>query len=279
MPCFSYMQVYDGNERRTVMEKQSFHSASLISENTWRISEAGMVSCYLAIGTKKALLIDTGCGLGNLKAAVSEITSLPVEVVLTHMHPDHAGGIYHFTDYSVSKDDFDLTYSIFSLPIFSRVMIQGAKIKNPEMPPLFSHSNRHPIENGQIFDLGDRVIQAMAVPGHTKGSMAFIDSFQKLIFTGDDCNPSLWMHLPGCTGLKTWQVGARQILNMLKLGYTGWDGHSNEAQTASQVQRIWDLAEELMAGANNHTLDPKLSCIPSEDVLPQIRYSYKKILK
>lgn len=261
------------------MEQQSFHTAACIEKNTWRISEAGMVSCYLVVGTEKALLIDTGCGLGNLKETVSQITSLPVEVVLTHMHPDHAGGIYHFDDYYVSRDDFDLTYSVFSLPIFSRFMIKGAKIDNPKMPPLFSHSKRHAIVNGQVFDLGNRKVQAMAVPGHTKGSMAFIDSSRKLIFTGDDCNPSLWMHLPGCTGLLTWQVGARQILNMLNSGYTGWDGHSSSAQTASQVQRIWDLSLELINGARNHTLDPKLFCIPSKDILPQIRYSYKRILK
>ena len=261
------------------MENKSFHTASCIAENTWRISEAGMVNCYLAVGKEKALLIDTGCGLGNLKEAAEEITSLPIVTVLTHMHPDHAGGIYHFSDYHVSKDDFDLTYSIFSLPVFSRIMIKGAKVENPKMPPLVSHSNRHPIENGQVFDLGDRRIQAMAVPGHTIGSMAFIDSAAKLIFTGDDCNPSLWMHLPGCTGLLTWQVGASQILNMLNSGYTGYDGHSPSAQTAEQVQRIWDLAEVLIAGAKNRTLDPKQSCIPAKDVFPQIRYSYKKILK
>ena len=232
------------------MENKSFHTASCIAENTWRISEAGMVNCYLAVGKEKALLIDTGCGLGNLKEAAEEITSLPIVAVLTHMHPDHAGGIYHFSDYHVSKDDFDLTYSIFSLPVFSRIMIKGAKVENPKMPPLVSHSNRHPIENGQVFDLGDRKIQAMAVPGHTIGSMAL-----------------------------TWQVGARQILNMLNNGYTGYDGHSPSAQTAEQVQRIWDLAEVLIAGAKNRTLDPKQSCIPAKDVFPQIRYSYKKILK
>lgn len=71
------------------MIKTKFHTAESIAKNTWRISESGMVNCYLLTGDTGALLIDTGCGLGDLSEVVKRITGLSVTVVLTHMHPDH----------------------------------------------------------------------------------------------------------------------------------------------------------------------------------------------
>jgi glyoxylase-like metal-dependent hydrolase (beta-lactamase superfamily II) len=43
----------------------------------------------LLIGQQKAALIDTGCGIGNLRKAVEEITDKPVIVINTHTHLDH----------------------------------------------------------------------------------------------------------------------------------------------------------------------------------------------
>ena len=44
----------------------------------YRIGSAEGVFCYLIEGTEKAMLIDTGYGLADLKTAVEEITSLPL---------------------------------------------------------------------------------------------------------------------------------------------------------------------------------------------------------
>ena len=48
--------------------------------------------CYLLCGTEKAVLIDTGLGVANIKDIVDSLTTLPVVVVTTHVHCDHIGG-------------------------------------------------------------------------------------------------------------------------------------------------------------------------------------------
>lgn len=256
-----------------------FHEAEKIAVNTWKISEAGMVNCYLLTGEKRALLIDTGWGLGDIRKIILKITNLPLAAVLTHMHPDHAGGVYHFREYYVSREDCDALYSLLSMPALNRMIIKGARIPNAVLPPLIYHTKRCLVHDGQMIDLGNRMIRIMEVPGHTRGSLSYIDDKEKLIFTGDDCNPSLWMHMPGCTGIKTWQTGADRIYGLLKEGYTGWDGHSSEAQTEKQVGRTMELAEELIQKAEDHVLDKKSKCIPSADEMPQIRYRFKNVLK
>src|SRR5262249_15459577 len=52
----------------------------------------------LVIGEQKAALIDTGCGIGNLRQAVEAVTSLPVMVINTHTHLDHLGSNRQFDD-------------------------------------------------------------------------------------------------------------------------------------------------------------------------------------
>ena len=47
----------------------------------YRIGSAEAVFSYLVVGRQRALLIDTGYGLGDLKAAVDSLTSLPLLIV------------------------------------------------------------------------------------------------------------------------------------------------------------------------------------------------------
>ena len=52
----------------------------------------------LVIGRDKAALIDTGCGIGNLRKAVEDVTDKPILVINTHTHTDHIGSNYQFED-------------------------------------------------------------------------------------------------------------------------------------------------------------------------------------
>src|SRR5260370_24545770 len=51
---------------------------------------------YLIVGTKQALLFDTGMGIGNIRKVVSQLTSRPVVVLNSHTHDDHVGGNWQF---------------------------------------------------------------------------------------------------------------------------------------------------------------------------------------
>src|SRR6184192_567266 len=51
---------------------------------------------YLIVGTKQALLFDTGMGIGNIKAVAARLTSRPIVVLNSHTHNDHVGGNWQF---------------------------------------------------------------------------------------------------------------------------------------------------------------------------------------
>src|SRR5437762_11954941 len=51
---------------------------------------------YLIVGTKQAVLFDTGMGIGNLHDLVSRLTSRPIVVLNSHTHNDHVGDNWQF---------------------------------------------------------------------------------------------------------------------------------------------------------------------------------------
>ena len=88
-------------------------TTTLIVSNTWCISEFALVNMFVVEGETRSAVIDTGCGYGNVREVVDSVITKPLSVLLTHKHPDHAGGIYHFRDCPIymNKDDKDLEFN------------------------------------------------------------------------------------------------------------------------------------------------------------------------
>ena len=69
-----------------------------IDKGTWEIDEFDIASMFLLEGEERAMLIDTGMGVGDLRGAVEMITDKPLVVVHTHGHIDHTGNARQFDE-------------------------------------------------------------------------------------------------------------------------------------------------------------------------------------
>lgn len=99
---------------------RDWFTVEAIDVETYAISEYGHweeTHCYLLLGREKALLIDTGLGVANIKAVVDRLTALPVSVATTHAHWDHIGGHRYFQDIAVHELERDWLAVQFPIPL------------------------------------------------------------------------------------------------------------------------------------------------------------------
>jgi hydroxyacylglutathione hydrolase len=172
-----------------------------LDAHTWAINDRGEDVCYLACGDNQCLLIDTGWGLGDLKALTASLSPLPLKVVNTHGHPDHTFGNWQFPEVYIAEADIPLIREVPSLAMRRHIV---EDIISSPMPDDFnvktwlegSSTRLVGIQTGYIFDLGNRILETIAIPGHSPGSIALLDKQNKWLFTGDTFSSgTIWLHL------------------------------------------------------------------------------------
>jgi len=174
------------------------HPIKEIAKNTYEIDEFDCGSIFLLVGEEKALVIDTGSGIGDLRGVISSITKLPLVLVLTHGHGDHTGGLGWFDEYYMNTEDWDKYTWMEGLEgrkHYAKIIAdrEGKKYDyDPELDilpwPKAAKPKRLPLEDGEKFDLGGRIVTSYHCPGHTPGSMVFLDPKSRILFSGDSSN-------------------------------------------------------------------------------------------
>lgn len=175
----------------------------------YRIGSSEAVFSYLIIGKEKALLIDTGYGYGDLKAAVRSITDNPLIIVNTHGHCDHTGGNAQFEETCyIHQKDIKLCKEQSSAE-FRRNNVERAKHSvNYEtgkefnaLPKNFDIENYCSRGTGKLeavsesicFDLGGIKIKVIETPGHTKGGISLLYEEKNILFIGDATGMFVWL--------------------------------------------------------------------------------------
>jgi len=131
---------------------------------------------YLLFGKDKALLLDTGAGKTEIARVVTNIISkwlarnkrdaIPLIVAHTHAHGDHTAG-----DEQLKK-------------------LPGTTLIAPNLNAVqdFFGFKNWPEEVVQ-YDLGERTLDVIPIPGHEATSIAIYDRQTAVLFTGDTLYP------------------------------------------------------------------------------------------
>lgn len=134
-----------------------------ISSGVWAFDQGGMVRFFLIVGTKRAMLLDTGAVPCDLMGLIREITDLPVIVLHTHGDGDHTANDGQFRDIYAHPEEFSIIRRF-----------------RPDYT-----GNLHPITEASSFDLGGRLLNVIEAPGHTPGSICLLDRQSRILFSGD----------------------------------------------------------------------------------------------
>jgi glyoxylase-like metal-dependent hydrolase (beta-lactamase superfamily II) len=235
------------------MAETKFFKSQLIAERTIRIQGPANDNAYLVEGDNYALLIDTTIGAGKLREFCGELTSLSIHVVLTHGHADHFGGCFEFGECYIHPDDMGILY--FDLSLERRIkfienMNGGSTfVKLSDLVPPCP-LRTYPVYDGDFFDLGNRRIEVIGVPGHSSGTLVFYDPLTRILFSGDACNTNTLLYLPGSTSIKQY---LQSLLRLQKregdFDYL-WGGHGGEALSPRLIAQAIGLCNKILDGAD-----------------------------
>lgn len=186
------------------MLEKDYFKVTKLENNIYRIYEPKDIYTTVILGREKALVIDNGHGFGNVRKVIESITDLPLMVVNTHGHLDHAGGNYLFDEVYINFEDIPTYYKYEEEKDLMLISYDKLfKEKGIQMFPddfdreSFMKTTTKkflPLENHQIIDLGGRKLEVIKVPGHTVGHVTFLDYETGILFSGDAVSTTLWLY-------------------------------------------------------------------------------------
>ena len=195
-----------------------------INQNSWRIEENSGVRFFLLTGTERALLIDSGRDVCNARDIAESLTDLPVSLLNTHGDGDHVG----------SNGQFESFYM------------------HPAEEPNYRRENRPgtiiPVQEGDILDIGGRLLEIIHLPGHTPGSIAVLDSANRVLISGDPIQDGrifmfgtfrdMQTYIRSLEHLKKWQGRFDEI----------WPSHASIPVSPDLIDRLHDGAQAILDG-------------------------------
>ena len=219
------------------------------NENLYQIKDALGSLITLVIGSEKALVFDTGYGIGDLKKEISEITDKPLIVVNSHGHMDHSCGNYQFDKVLIDKRDLELCKKHNSVPWRIR-NINSAKRMNV-LPENFdeqlyiskNEGNLDFINIGDKIDLGNLQLEVVNMEGHTTGSIGLYIKDWKLMLVSDATCPFIWIFLEEST---TVSVYVKMLEEVLKLDFDNFlVGHGARMFPRQKMIDFYEVAKNI----------------------------------
>jgi len=201
----------------------------------WVIETVDMTTMYIVEGEKRAMLIDTGTDCTDLDKVVRRITKKPLDVVITHYHPDHAGNVKYFDDIYYHAADTVIDLTEFGMEPYT--------------------GNVHFVNEGDVFDLGGTKLEVVFTPGHTPGSICLIDRATKNCYSGDAFGSGgVWLQVAPQLPVETYVSSCNKMINLMEEGaveriYCGHYPYSHQVYNIDYVKSMEKLGESLMDGS------------------------------
>ena len=231
------------------------YQVSKIDEHTWKLEDPFRTYMYLAEGRSKAVLIDAGNGFSGLREVVSLLTDKPVTVILTHGHFDHTGAACEFPECYIHREDKGILEAGLEKKLREDQMLRFKQLfqvdlsseeeeylVNAEVPKSVKY-----FSDGTKIDLGGRWLEVIETPGHTHGSVCFLDKGNKYLFAGDTaCNREILVYFEHSASVEDVMLSDEKLLKRKTEYLQIWPGHHECPMYASCLEDYRKAASDII---------------------------------
>jgi len=188
---------------------------------------------FLFVGANRALLVDSGYGKGDLAGTVAGLTKLPVTLVNTHADYDHIGANSQFQIAHLHPSEF-ARYKMEIGRFFPDA------VQDPAMAPLWE---------GNVIDLGGRCFEVILIPGHSPGSIALLDSQNRILIGGDSVIDDIIAMGDPWRDFGAYMCSIRKLIGMRERFDTVYTSHGSFPVGADILDGLLDGAQRVKNGA------------------------------
>ena len=207
-----------GEDWGDVHPRKSWFDVRPLAEGVTLIAEPGHVNNFLVVGEDRAVLLDTGLGVADIRSVAEGLASKPLSVVNSHYHFDHSGGNRLFDEIAIHRSgaellaqpapqglaegymaytqqlienwrsykELDDTYfHLVTADTLVRPLPDGFDPASYEIVPTQATTL---LDDGDEIDLGGRVLRVLHTPGHSPDSICLFEERTGLLFGGDTIN-------------------------------------------------------------------------------------------
>ena len=211
------------------------------------------VKCHLIIGTERALLIDTGTGVGDLRSLVTELTALPLTVLHSHAHWDHIGGTHRF----VGMAELLIHAAEAANLAAGRSLDRRHEDFAPErlagplptayaaIPPIVATGLVH---GGVTFDLGGRTLEVIHAPGHSSGGVVVLDRANGILFSTDAAYPGALYCYSDDADLDVYRTTMAMLAELAPALRVVYPSHDRSPMDPTLLPKMRDGLEAIAAG-------------------------------
>ena len=220
------------------------------------------VISYLILGADRAVLLDTGMGIGDISAEVARLTDLPVVVVNSHSHYDHAGDNYRFTEVWAFDNDAEVARLESGLGRAECVRFLSSD-SYLDLPPDFDPKTyeirpapvTRRLRHLESIDLGRRTLTVHHTPGHNPGSLCLTDNRDGLLFTGDTFYPGMLYGHFHDSDFDLYLQSMRVLVGLLDQVTHLCPAHNEAYVPKDRLLQVLDAFESIAAGEADYELD------------------------
>jgi len=201
-------------------KQEGWYETRKVGKCIWAIDEHGTNTMYLIRGEEKCLLLDTGWGICNLLELVESLCTLPLIVVNSHGHPDHTFGNGLFSEVHIHPADKSFVQVAPTLETRQWIYDNADIVLSDDLPAEFEFDRWAttvpesiiPIQDGDIFELGNRRLEVVELAGHSPGSICILDRMTRSLFAGDSIlTGSIWLQLNESLPLSQYHQNLQRI--------------------------------------------------------------------
>lgn len=238
--------------------------------------EEHSIASYLVETEQGPVLIESGPfstfevlkeGIEKIGYQIKDIQN----VILTHIHFDHAGAAWKFAEHSAKIYVHPIGVPHLERP--EKLWNSAAQIYGDEMDTLWGEMKPIPedqlvgVKDGDVIEFGDTIFNVLYTPGHAVHHNAYL--LNDSLFTGDVAGVKIGNGpvVPPCPppdiDLATWKQSIQKMraANPKKLYLTHFDVHHHPDEIFDQLEQTLDeWAHYIRPFYTDH--------IPAEDIVP-----------